>query len=255
MARRTSKCQRGGEATRFERLRLPSCTPALWPWPQGASFRAAAGEEHRCADTMVSIAGNRLSRWRARRRSLANGLLVGPVMGLDLVDMAWLVVRYRRAQREVSLSLERRRRIRAASFNLNAFSTQQSLSLFRFSPVRIGHLVDMLEIYVELGEARLSVTPIECISLLLRRLSSPCRWGDLEELFGRSSIALCIIFYATVEGMKLVGARWVWKGGGRGHGREQRKRTHGMGAGRCRGGLGYTGTTGPHGCVGGARVP
>ena len=158
MARRTSKCQRGGEATRFERLRLPSCTPALWPWPQGASFRAAAGEEHRCADTMVSIAGNRLSRWRARRRSLANGLLVGHVMGLDLVDMAWLVVRYRRAQREVSLSLERRRRIRAASFNLNAFSTQQSLSLFRFSPVHIGHLVDMLEIYVDSGAARLSVT-------------------------------------------------------------------------------------------------
>jgi len=59
--RRTSKCQRGGEATRFERRRLPSCTPALWPWPQGASFRATAGEEHRCADTMVSIAGNRLS--------------------------------------------------------------------------------------------------------------------------------------------------------------------------------------------------
>jgi len=39
------------------------------------------------------------------------------------VDMAWLVVRYRRAQREVSLSLELCRRIRAASLNLNAFST------------------------------------------------------------------------------------------------------------------------------------
>jgi len=45
------------------------------------------------------------------------------------------------------------------------------------------------------------------------------------------------------------------KGGGRGHGREQRKRTHEMGAGRWRGGLGYTGTTGPHCCVGGAWVP
>jgi len=114
--------------------------------------------------------------------------------------MAWMVARYRRAQREVSLSLERRRRIRAASFNLNAFSTQQSLSLFRFSPVHIGHLVDMLQIDVDLGEARLSVTPIECLCLVLRRLSSPSRWGDLEEFFGRSSTALCIIFYATVEG-------------------------------------------------------
>ena len=150
---------------------------------------------------MVSIARNRLSRWRARRRSLANGLLVGHVMGLDLVDMAWLVVRYRRAQPEVSLSLERRRRIRAASCNLNAFSTQQSLSLFRFSPVDIGHLVDILEIFVDLGEARLSVTPIECMCLLLRRLSSSCWWGDLEELVGRSSTALCSIFYATVEVM------------------------------------------------------
>ena len=33
------------------------------------------------------------------------------------------------------------------------------------------------------------------------------------------------------EKSKHVGARWVWKRGGSGHGREQRKRTHGMGAG------------------------
>jgi len=182
---------------------------------------------------MVSIAGNRLSRWRARRRSLANGLLAGHVMGLDLVDMAWLVVRYRRAQREVSLSLERCRRIRAASLNLNAFSTQQSLSLFLFSPVHIGHLVDMLQIYVDLGEARLSVTRRHLAPLTPRCPRHTGPW----------------------ENSKLVGARWVRKGGGRGHGREQRKRTHRMGAGRCESGLFYAITTGPHGCVWGARVP
>lgn len=71
----------------------------------------------------------------------------------DVVDIAWLVVQYGRAQRKVSLSLKRRIHIRAASFNLNAFSSQLSSSLFRFYPVQVGHLKDMLHMNVEVGQA------------------------------------------------------------------------------------------------------
>jgi len=89
---------------------------------------------------MVSIEGNRLSLWRSCRRVYGNVLHAGHAMGLSLCDFAIVVRRYRRAQLEVPLSLERRRRIEATTFNLNAFSSQQSLSLFRFQPAHVGQL-------------------------------------------------------------------------------------------------------------------
>jgi len=126
-------------------------------------------------------------------------------MGLSLCDLAIVVRRYRRAQLEVALSLERRRRIEATTFNLNAFSSQQSLSLFRFQPAYVGQLASLLNIDVPFPRTRLRVAPVECFCIVLRRLASPCRWMDLEELFGRSGSALCTIFHATVQ---VVMARW-----------------------------------------------
>jgi len=125
-------------------------------------------------------------------------LLAGHAAGLYLVDLAPLVRKYRRAQREVTLSLDRRRRIRATSFNLNAFCSHDCLALFRFLPEHLGQLVDLLDINVSFPRTRLSVPPVECLAIVLRRLASPARWVDLEEFFGRSGSALCQIFYTTV---------------------------------------------------------
>ena len=147
---------------------------------------------------MVSLYGNRLARWRARRRLAGHVLLAGHAAGLYLVDLAPWVRKYRRAQREVTLSLDRRRRIRATSFNLNAFCSHDCLALFRFLPERLGRLVDLLDINVSFPRTRLSVPPVECLAIVLRRLASPARWVDLEEFFGRSGSALCQIFYTTV---------------------------------------------------------
>jgi len=62
--------------------------------------------------------------------------------------MVILVRNYRRAQQEVVLSLDRQRRIRVTTFNLNAFSSQEGLSLSSFRPADIGRLVDLLQIDV-----------------------------------------------------------------------------------------------------------
>jgi len=150
---------------------------------------------------MVSVSANRLVRWRARRRILGQALLASHVAGRCLVDLAPLMRKYRRAQREVALSLDRRRRISATSFNLNVFSSQECLSLFRFLPQHLGRLVDLLAINVPFPRTRLSVLPIDCLAIVLRRLASPTWWVDLEELFGRSASALCHIFYATAAMM------------------------------------------------------
>jgi len=120
-------------------------------------------------------------------------------MGLSLCSMALIVRRYRQAQFEVALSLERRRRIRASSFNFNVISSKQSLSLFRFLPAHVGQLVALLEIDVSFSRTRLRVDPPECFCIVLRRLASPCRWVDLEEVIRVSGSVLCHIFHATVD--------------------------------------------------------
>jgi len=154
---------------------------------------------------MVSIEGNRLPLGRSRRRVYGNVLLAGHAMGLSLCDLAIAVRRYCRAQLEVALSLERRRRIEATTFNLNAFSSQQSLSLFHFQPAHVGQLASLLDIDMPFPRTRLRVDPVECFCIVLRRFASPCRWMDFEQLFGRSGSALCTIFHATVP---VVMARW-----------------------------------------------
>ena len=148
---------------------------------------------------MVSIAGNGLRYWLLRRRVMANALLAGNAVDMTFVDMGPLVFRYRRAQREVALLLERSRRIRGITFNLNAFSSEQALSLFRFRPKHIGRLATLLQVDTSFPVSRHSVDRVECLCIVLRRLSSPSRWSDLEELFGRSGSALSQIFYATIE--------------------------------------------------------
>lgn len=148
---------------------------------------------------MVSIHGNWLARWRARRRVLAAELRAGHAMGPNLVDMAVIFRAYRRAQREVSHSLTRSRPIRLSSFNLNALSSQQSLSLFRFLPNDIGQLALLLDVDVYFPRARLSVDAVERLCIVFRWLACPSRWVHLEEQFGRSSTSLCIILHANVE--------------------------------------------------------
>lgn len=148
---------------------------------------------------MVSIRGHALQRWLRRPNRARRYLLLGHTMGLTLADMGPIVYAYRLAQREVRVSLARRRRVQATTFNLNVFSSVQSLSLFRFLPADVGRLADMLQVDVVFGEPSYRVTPVECLCIVLRRLASPARWSDLEDIFGRSVPALCTIFNATVE--------------------------------------------------------
>jgi len=97
---------------------------------------------------MVSVYCNILALWRARRYRQGTHLRLGHAAGLSLVDMVILVRNYRRAQQEVVLSLDHQRRIRVTTFNLNAFSSQEGLSLSRLRPADIGRLVDLLQIVV-----------------------------------------------------------------------------------------------------------
>jgi len=120
-------------------------------------------------------------------------------MGYNLGELAVLLRAYRRAVREVALLRERSIHVRALSFNINAFSSRESLSLFRFLPHHVGQLAVLLQVDVPFSYPQYAVSPVECLCIVLRRLASPARWTDLEKLFGRSRSALCNNFLTTLE--------------------------------------------------------
>lgn len=115
-------------------------------------------------------------------------------MGMYLIDLAPLVLRYRRAQREIALLLDRERRIRAVSFNLNVFSSSQSLALFRFEPQHIRLLAGMPQVEVAFPRARSRATTVEFLAIVWRGL--PRR---VDGMIWKSCLAgvrpLCAIFF------------------------------------------------------------
>ena len=163
---------------------------------------------------MVSILGHYYGRWVARLRALATRLLVLHDMGYYLGELSVLLRVYCRAVREVSPLRERWMYMRALSFNINAFSSRESLSLLRFPPHHVGQLSVLLQVDVPFSYPQYAVSPIECLCIVFRRLASPAPWTDLEQLLGGSRSALCNIILTNLE---VIMSKWgylltEWRG-------------------------------------------
>jgi len=105
--------------------------------------------------------------------------------------------------------------MRALSFNINAFSSRESLSLLRFLPHHVGQLSVLLHVDVPFSYPQYAVSPVECLCIVFRRLASPAPWTDLEQLLGRSRSALCNIILTSLE---VIMSKWgylltEWRGG------------------------------------------
>ena len=80
-------------------------------------------------------------------------------------------------------------------FNISEFNEEACRTLFRFSQVQLGELVEAFEIPIHVSTNEgYKFTPMEALCVLCRRLAYPSRWSDLESLFGRPSSALCSVF-------------------------------------------------------------
>ena len=92
--------------------------------------------------------------------------------------------------------------IKAASFNSNAWANEANLRDFWFKAEHVGLLAELLE-FPGGGSiakrSRCNASSIEATALLLRRLTSPARWSDLELTFGRSKSALSDIFLEALR--------------------------------------------------------
>ena len=68
----------------------------------------------------------------------------------------------------------------------------------RFQKCDMYHLLEALQIpECHICSQRTFVTGMEALMILLRRLTYPNRWCDLQAMFGRSESELCLIFVVT----------------------------------------------------------
>jgi len=166
----------------------PTSNPVSWP-----TFCACVHVQHDAISqsTMVAIEDYSIGRLMMSRRRLRRELLVRLHGREDVVDLGLVVLRFSRVRRDISLCVARTRAVSSSSFNINSFSTEESLFLFRFKPADVGRLAGLLEVQGGSSRRRYKATPVEQLCVVLRCLSSPARWRDLEILFGRGRSSVC----------------------------------------------------------------
>lgn len=91
--------------------------------------------------------------------------------------------------------------ISATTFNINSYSDEHSLSEFRFRSSEIGTVCSVFG--WNGGSTARSVYVFDAITatcIVLKRLSFPTRWRDLEPVFCMRASALFEVFREVVEG-------------------------------------------------------
>ena len=140
--------------------------------------------------------GKAKHRLRSRRRRL---LLA---VGTDADEMK--LMHYNDQTRRARIDLRRIRlrslHISATKFNINVYSDEQCLSHFRFRSSEIGTISNVLGWTSGLtARSGYRCDAITASCIVLKRLSFPTRWRDLECIFGMRSSALCEVFWEVVE--------------------------------------------------------
>ena len=90
------------------------------------------------------------------------------------------------------------------SFNVNGFSDSDCLYYFRFTKLDVLRVVNAIkwpDNKPHTTKNRYYTNPILSSCVLLRQLSGPCRWWDLELFFGKHGPQLYEIFWETLDNM------------------------------------------------------
>lgn len=164
-----------------------SATMALYRQRDHAKFR----REQRCESwgfIMKSMARRRLRGDGGRSRLL---LLLSAKEYCDETN-------------DHALNLERRNRISLTdfSFNFNGLSNFECVANFRFCKSDIERMVRAVSWPTSVTRTSRNgygTSPILATCILLRRFATPCRWIDLELLFGKQTSHMSEIFWECLE--------------------------------------------------------
>jgi hypothetical protein len=109
---------------------------------------------------------------------------------------------------ELRKQLARRLRLMMSSFNLEDWSQDGSVRMFRFRSADISQISKLLiwpeecmteDSRLRTQRKRYIFDPDEGLCIVLARLSTVGRWRDMEQVFFRSAGACCEIFYFVVS--------------------------------------------------------
>lgn len=136
-----------------------------------------------------------LRRVQRERRRVRFCLLLSADLLLELYIAAKLL----RAKRDLKKLRIRRRAVRETYFNVNIFSTEEALRLFRFRPVDIPRVVRVIDFEGVTDSRGYRCHPLTATCIMMRRLAYPCRWYDIELLFGMPSQTLSEVFWCITK--------------------------------------------------------
>lgn len=98
------------------------------------------------------------------------------------------------------LQAKRTREISTNLFNINAYSDEDCLVNFRFLRADIPKISKLVEFNTPRTiRNRYRMDPIASTCIMLRRISAPARWRDLELVFFMNRSALSEVFWETIE--------------------------------------------------------
>lgn len=147
----------------------------------------------------MRITDYRINRCRRRRniwcqRTTELLLLDMPV---EVVVTAMQAANKEHAQ--VLLMMRRSRTVMTTVFNLNAFSEQECLILYRFKKHDIGRLTDMIDFSGVTDRNGYSCSPVQATCVFLHRLGAPIRLKEMEKTYGLFESQLSEVFWELVE--------------------------------------------------------
>lgn len=122
--------------------------------------------------------------------------------GMEEEGMILCYQRLRAAQKDLDKINLRAQEISFTNFNLNVFCEEECYRMFRFRSKDIGKVVELCGWLG--GRTKRSgyvVDSITAVCVMLRKLSFPTRWKEIERLFGMRSSAMSEIFYEVMESL------------------------------------------------------
>ena len=85
------------------------------------------------------------------------------------------------------------------TFNINEYSDEWAVQEFRFQVKDISKISGAMGQFAGKTQRNgFNCPPLTACCIVLRKLSSPCRWKDVEYLFGMHSSALSEIFWEVI---------------------------------------------------------
>ena len=111
-----------------------------------------------------------------------------------------IIMKDRRLRRDIKSINLRSLSISINSFNISIYSDESALRDFRFQIKDLARISDTMGwVYGKTERNGYTCVPFTACCILLRRMASPCRWADVEYLFGMRSSTLSEVLWEVLE--------------------------------------------------------